>query len=207
MLCAATIGARADVVEMQNGDRYNGKVLNTTTNYVALQSEILGAITLPRDKVSQITFGAGGGSNTVRAVRAMPQARANLRTPPTTARTNGAPDWAITLREMRSQMDVVQQVRSQLLADAPPEVNRKFDEMLSGVLSGRISLNDLRAQAQSAADQMRAMKKELGPEADDALDGYLSILDHFLRDSALSSAPTPSPAQKSPLKSLLDDEN
>src|SRR5690349_19191617 len=53
--------ARADQIEMQNGDRYHGKVLAMTNATLVLQSEILGTITIPREKVSQINLG-----NTVR---------------------------------------------------------------------------------------------------------------------------------------------
>ena len=34
--------AQADQVEMQNGDRYNGKILSLTNDTVVLQSELLG---------------------------------------------------------------------------------------------------------------------------------------------------------------------
>ena len=35
-------GVRADQIEMQNGDRYNGKLLAMTNGTLVLQSEILG---------------------------------------------------------------------------------------------------------------------------------------------------------------------
>jgi len=90
-------------------------------------------------------------------------------------------------------------VKQQFLADADPAAKAKFDEMLGDLLSGKMSMGDLRAQAKSAADQLRAMKKELGPEADSTLDGYLSILESFLREvPANESLPvkTPPPASK-----------
>ena len=51
-------GLRADQVEMQNGDRYAGKVIAMTADTIDLQSEVLGKITLPRSKVAAINFGA-----------------------------------------------------------------------------------------------------------------------------------------------------
>src|SRR5204862_543758 len=59
--------ARADQIEMQNGDRYNGKVVAMTNSTLLLQSEILGTITVPREKVSQINLGEA-----VRATSAKP---------------------------------------------------------------------------------------------------------------------------------------
>ena len=45
--------------------------------------------------------------------------------------------------------------------------------MVNGLLSGQMNLNDVRREARSSADQLRELKKELGPDADDSLDGYL----------------------------------
>src|SRR5437899_8094720 len=47
----------ADQIEMQNGDRYFGKVLSVTTNTVVLQSEVLGTVNLPRARVANIALG------------------------------------------------------------------------------------------------------------------------------------------------------
>ncbi|HEU0038849.1 MAG TPA: hypothetical protein VFR76_06220, partial [Verrucomicrobiae bacterium] len=58
VLWLAMVGLCADQVEMQNGDRYLGKVLSLTTDQLVLQSDVLGKLTLPRDKVALITLGA-----------------------------------------------------------------------------------------------------------------------------------------------------
>ena len=55
-----------DQVEMQNGDRYVGKVLSLTTNMLVLQSESLGKMQLARDKIASITLGAGTISRAAR---------------------------------------------------------------------------------------------------------------------------------------------
>src|SRR4026209_124090 len=51
---SSVLTARADQIEMQNGDRYNGKVLAMTNSFLIVQSDILGTFTVPREKVSQI---------------------------------------------------------------------------------------------------------------------------------------------------------
>src|SRR5436305_11540664 len=53
----------ADQLQMQNGDRYEGKVLSVTAESVILQSDVLGKVTLPRNKVSQLSFGSGATTN------------------------------------------------------------------------------------------------------------------------------------------------
>src|ERR1043166_6614833 len=53
---------RADLLEMQNGDDYAGKVLSLGANRVLLESEVLGKVTLPRDKVTSITLGSAAAT-------------------------------------------------------------------------------------------------------------------------------------------------
>src|SRR5437868_2582255 len=59
LLFAAIQCLHADQLEMQNGDRYVGKVLSLNSNVVVLQSEVLGTVNLPRGKVTAITLGTG----------------------------------------------------------------------------------------------------------------------------------------------------
>ena len=66
LLWLAAVGLRADQVEMQNGDRYVGNVLSLTADKLVIQSEVLGKLTIPRDKVALITLGATTRTNTVR---------------------------------------------------------------------------------------------------------------------------------------------
>ena len=80
--------------------------------------------------------------------------------------------------------DSAQLVQAQFLADAGPEANAKFNELLGGLMTGKLSLEDLRVQAQSAATQMHEARKELGDDAGVMIDGYLAILDHFLKETA-----------------------
>lgn len=88
------------------------------------------------------------------------------------------------MSQLGTNSSVVAQVQKQFLADAGPEANAKFNELLGGLMSGKVSLYDLRSQAQAASQQMRAMRKDLGEDAGPALDGYLEILDKFLAETA-----------------------
>ncbi len=191
LLGATPAMVRADQVEMQNGDRYVGKVLSLDAATLVLQSEVLGAVRLPREQVSLITLGrsrelnVGGSPSGTNAVdRAMRRPSAAL----TGARTNGEADLSAALRQLGANTNFIQQVQSQFLADAGPEANKKFNELVGGLMSGKVTMKDLRAEAKSAADQLRALKRDLGDEAGWAVDSYLTILDNFLRETAPASA-------------------
>jgi hypothetical protein len=84
----------------------------------------------------------------------------------------------------------------------------KFNELLGGLMSGKLSVDDIRAQAKTAADQLRALKREGGEDAGFAADTYLAILDHFLKDTASSGPITNSPgaSPKSTPASTQPDE-
>src|ERR1700744_5404768 len=67
-LLISAISLRADQLQMQNGDRYAGKILSVTSNTIVFQSDVLGKLTLARDKVSQLEFAgvaAPGATNSI----------------------------------------------------------------------------------------------------------------------------------------------
>lgn len=177
-LALATVWLRADQVEMQNGDRYLGKVLSLTTDTLVIQSDVLGKVSLPRGKVALITLGTSTTTNLVR-VASPTSDKANV---PAAALTNTNTDVSSALRSLGANTNVIQQVRGQLLNGAGADANKKFDELLSGMANGSLDLNDIRTQARSAASQLRALKGELGQDSSEALDGYLNILDNFLKE-------------------------
>ncbi len=168
----------ADQLDMQNGDRYFGKVLSMSTDTVVLESDVLGKVNVPRKKVANISLGVNNVSTKNPAVprTAAPQTQTNL-------------DLSASLRSLGANTNFIAQIRDQMLSTATPEAKQKYDETVNGLMSGNLNVNDIRRQAKSSADQLRAMKKELGPEAGDSLDVYLEILDSFLKDSAISEKP------------------
>lgn len=176
----------ADQLEMQNGDHYTGKVLSVTEDSLVLQSDVLGKVTLPRSKISSLTF---GDAKTANAAPAAPTVAAAPAVGPNAAATNA--DLAAAFRSLGANTNFVQQVRQQLLAGSP-EAGQKYDELVGGLMSGKINLADLRSQAKTSIDQINQLKRELGPDAGDALDSYLSILQNFVDETT----PTPAPAQK-----------
>jgi len=177
---------RADQVEMQNGDRYNGKVLSLNEDSLTLQNEVLGKITLPRAKISLISFGAlaDKAHAAAPATNRLSKSTASTQTNSLAAQLNASPG-------------VIQQVQKQFLAGADPAAQDKFNELVSGLLSGKLDVQDIRREAKSAADQIRALKKDAGEDTGFAMDAYLAILDQFLKEVPEATTPrTNAPAAK-----------
>jgi len=176
----------ADVIQMQNGDRYAGKILSMDGEAVVMQSDVLGKISLPRAKVATLNLGSAPAAPVAPIAvvpKASPVAGTNSLASAAVVVTNGSADLASAFRKAGTTQPTVKAIREQYLVDAGPEANAKFDELLGGVMSGKVSINDLRAQAKTAADQLRGFKRELGEEAGSEVDGYLAVLDHFLQET------------------------
>lgn len=180
--CAGAL--RADQLLMQNGDRYLGTIVSVSADSVVLQSEVLGKVTLPRTKVTSLSFG-----NTV-ATSAAPVAPATVVSAPSPNSPSTNLDLAAAFRSLGANTNFVRQVSQQLLSGSP-EATAKYDEMVDGLMSGKINLTDLRNQARTSINQINQLKKELGPDADDALDGYLSILESFVSEAGNEVPATP----------------
>jgi hypothetical protein len=166
----------ADQVIMQNGDTYNGKVVSMTTNSLVLQNDNLGNVTLPRAKITGILLGTGTATG---ALPKAPSSNIVIVRQPAATETNSPSDLAAALQSLRDQTNLIQQVQGQVLGSANPAAVNKFNEMLDELGSGKMDMNDLRAQAKAAADQLRS----LGPGASEETDDYLSILDSFLQET------------------------
>ena len=173
---------RADQVEMQNGDRYVGKVLSLNANTLVVQNEVLGVVRIPRDKVATITLVPGSVAIQTSGGPLPPVINGRPPVP-----TNAAPEIASPFRDLAAHTNLIKKIQSQFLSDAGPEANKKFEEMLNGLMTGKLNMDDLRAQAQTAADQIRAAKREGGEDPGFAADTYLAILDQFLKATPASS--------------------
>lgn len=157
---------------MMNGDHYSGAVLSMSADTVFVQSEVLGQIKLPRSKVSTITLGAA----------------VTRPAAPTRTSANNSVDTTGALAQLAKNTNLVQQIRKQFLSDVGPEANGKFDDLLNQLVTGKLDVSGLRAQAKSAADQIRAMEKDGGGDPSGILDTYVGILDSFIAESAPPAA-------------------
>jgi hypothetical protein len=191
-----TFSAYADQVNMQNGELYIGKVVTLSNETVIVQSDVLGTLKVPRSKIASITF----GTNAVPPVPAPAVASAQ----PKPLSTNSSPDLTTAIQQLRADPSAMRKIEQQFLAGADPQAKEMFNQMMGGLMNGTLNLGDIRRQAKSAADQLRTAKKELGDDAGFAVDGYLAILDSFLRETtdtpgvAATNAPASQPKRSSP---------
>ena len=214
----AVSSASADQITLRNGDVLNGKVETVTTDALVLQDDSLGTLTLPRVKVANIAFGTAtatasaqgavaSGANTgipnlateansvsdaaASALAAAYTAQANPQTN-SNADANSSVETGLEAmaREIQGHSNLVQEVTAQVLgSSASPEAVGKINELLDGLSSGQIDMNGLRSQVQSAADQLQEYKKQMGSDAGEEVDAYLSILNAFLRETGTNSVP------------------
>jgi hypothetical protein len=182
-LTAATL--RADQVQMQNGDRYAGKILSMSSNSVVLESDVLGKVTLPRNKVADVSVGAAISANSAAGASNVVAAGAK---PPKASRTGtNSP----SVSGLTANSSSIEQIRQQMLAGADPAASQKYNELVDGLVSGKVSVNDIRNQAMLAIGQIKELKQESGPQADASLDSYLEILENFVKETEpTAAAPT-----------------
>lgn len=200
MFVAAT-RLRADEVDMQNGDRYLGRVLSVSADTVVLQSEVLGKINVPRKKVASLAFGANAVAPKAVTADAPVSVATNLpATAPAAALADTNSDLSAALRNLGANTNFVGQIRQQLLAGNPMAASN-YDELVGGLMSGTLNMDDLRREAQSSVDQLRELKREMGPQADSSIDAYLEVLDNFLNETGSKPAgatPAPPPKAQAP---------
>jgi hypothetical protein len=184
---------RADRIEMQNGDRYTGKVLSVDSESVSLQNESLGKVRIPRARISAVIIGTPGAN--AQPSPASPSVPETNGVTPFPGSTNLVPSGAAALT---TNSAVVRQVQQQLLGNAGPEAQKKFTELLGGFLSGKLTVEDIRAEARSIGEQVRAVKGDLDPEQAAKVDGYLAILDRFLKETAPGGVSSTNPSTLRP---------
>jgi hypothetical protein len=175
---------RADQIEMQNGDRYVGTVLSLNANTLVLHSEVLGDLTLPRSKVALITLRPVAVTNLVSTLPASTNSRPRALS---VTRTNAAAEELPTgFRLLAANSNLVEKVTAPFLDGAGPEAKAKFQELFGGLVSGSLTVEDVRGQARSAVEQLKELKRDGGDETG-LLDGYLTILEKFLGEPSPSS--------------------
>jgi hypothetical protein len=185
LMAGMAMTSRADEVVLQNGDMLNGQVLSMNTNSLVLQDDNLGTVTLSRAKITSVIFGKVKPS--VPWVPA-PANNVVVMHPYNAPETNSVSVLAAEFRGIRAQTNLIQEVQAQILgSSASPAAVNKFNELLDGLSTGKIDMNELRAEAQSAAEQLQSFTNEMGPDASGEAEGYLAILNSFLRETANGS--------------------
>jgi hypothetical protein len=177
--------ARADQIDMKNGDRYLGRVLSLDANSVVLENDVLGKVTIPRAKISLLSIGAPTlnlAAPTTTTTNSTPAALAVK----STSLVNNDTDIQAALKQLGANTNFIAKIKGQFLADAGPAANQQFDATLEGLMSGNIDIAALRAQAKSTAAELRKYQHD-SPEAGDMMESYLAILDNFVRETDTST--------------------
>ena len=197
----------ADTIELVNGDSINGEVVSLDAEILKFNSEILGDMTLPRAKIAVIHFGDRKPAPRPNPINAQPAnvQPANVRpanvqpakiqkteidrfidllNPKEKKANSSAPDSVDgALKRLRtSGVDgkFMEELQAKMPAFASPEVQDYFNKKVAGLMSGKIGVKDIRKDAINVVDQIKDLKKDLGPDAD-ALNPYLNILENFIR--------------------------
>lgn len=207
LLLAALAGpvvlpVKADLLELTNGDHYRGIVISMTQSNLEFQSEIQGRVKLPRDKVAKITFHESAVSKPVAATPPTAAAPLILSGPNTPTQPASQADAVVKqMREQGIDPKLINQVQQQIFGKASPEAAQKFNETMDGLISGKLNIQDIRAQAQNSLNQIKAARKELGDDAGEMLDGYAAILEKFVQETGPSTAspPLPKPTPSAPV--------
>jgi len=171
LLLLSLIPVLGDQVELINGDRYKGNVLSLTASEIRLDNEINGLMKLPRNKVKAIFFGTN----------ALP-----LSGFPMLKRQTNAPlseDGFAKIKQGAIDPKALQQVQTDILDSAGPEAKTMFNDLLKGLMTGTLSAEDVRKQAEQTVNQVKSLQKEAGEGEDNPLLGsYLAILQRFIEE-------------------------
>ena len=186
--CLLPAVLRADVIELVNGDRYYGSLIAVTQTNVELKSEIQGKVNIPRDKVATIMF------------RETAAQKADVAKSITGKKNAKSSALAEELRAQGISPKDISKIPEEILSGANPEATEQFKEMLAGLVTGQISTDSIRVQAQKSVEEIHAMKEDLGEEAGELLDGYLLILENFLKETDKSDAVKPKEKLPTPQK-------
>lgn len=173
--------ARADTVELTNGDLLSGKVATVNAEQVILASDVLGEVKLPRAKVAAIHFGERKpAAAKVGAAPVAPASGAPARTLPAEPSVD---DVLNQLKAGAGGGDLTKMLQKEFPLLQSPEVKAYFDKTIGGLMSGELDVSDIRQQALDVRNQVKELEKDLGPEGMAALKPYLSVLDRFIKDT------------------------
>jgi hypothetical protein len=186
LLLLATLPLRADVLELVNGDRYQGKIVKMTDTEIEFQSDVQGKINLARDKVAHINFQNTSVATTKPTTNTLRSTNLHAAALTLTNSSSTNLNDAVIQQMKLGGIDpaIITQVQEQVFGGGSPEAGQKFNEMLAGFTSGSLSVQDIRKEAQDSIKQIHELKKELGGDAGDLFDGYVAILEKFVADTA-----------------------
>lgn len=173
-----------DTVQLVNGDNVSGKVLSLDDKQVKLQSDVFGTLSIERTKVAAIYFGDAVPKNA-----GNPGVAVQVQVKPSQA----GQEVIDQLKKQGLDPSALNEIKKAFPLLATPGAGKYFDDSLSGLMSGKMNVGDIRKDAMKVVDEVNKLEKELGPQATQALRPYMSILESFIRETEPT---TPPPADK-----------
>ena len=80
-------------------------------------------------------------------------------------------------------------VQEDFLATAGPEANAMFKDLIQGLASGKLNVDDLRNQARESLKELKELQADGGEDADNPLiQSYVSILQNFINKGSTNGA-------------------
>ncbi|MDB6126005.1 MAG: hypothetical protein JWQ71_4998 [Pedosphaera sp.] len=199
LLALACLPLKADILELINGDHYSGNVISMTPTNLEFRSDIQGLVKIPRDKVASISLRPSVIAKPVaKPATAQPSAPA---APSATA--SNTPSSAVIQQMRQEGVDpkMMDQIQKQLMGTSSPEASKMFNDLVGGLSTGSLSVQDIRSQAQKAIKDIQSAKKDLGGDSAELLDGYAAILQKFVNETetpANTNPPAPKPGAQTP---------
>lgn len=163
--------AHSETIHLINGDVLQAKVIALNDKQLSIQSDILGVLKVPREKVARIDF-------IQQPTPKHPVTQSPLHQ---SARSPNATKALLGTQNSGNANDLIQQVQQQMLTTAGPEANEMYQNLVQGVTSGSINIPQLKTMAEDTVQQIEELQAELGDDVGFALDGYLSILKGFIQ--------------------------
>lgn len=208
VLLSLPLTVRADRLQLSNGDEIEGELLEMSGDQVKFRHPILGTFTIPRQQVHAIELGEQRGGNRLLAdgTTAPPETaeevidrlvnpdlnRAAVKEAEKGSQRHATPQDAVEqLRNEGVDAKRMSQLHSMVPGFGSPVVQQHFQDRVTGLMNGSLTINDIRNEAIDARDQLKELMDELGPGGE-ALRGYYGILDGFIEKTD-PSAPRSTP--------------
>ena len=197
----------ADRLQLSNGDEIQGRLVEIADGVIKFEHEVLGEFTVPRDKVHAIELGPKRGGNRIMAdgTEAGPETPEEVidrlvnpemdadavKRLEKGARQFGTPQDAVDqLRREGVDAKMMSQLHSLLPGFGSPEVQDAFRDRVEGLMTGSLTIDDIRNEAIDVRGQLKELMDDLGPSGA-ALGGYYGILDGFIKKTDTAKPLTP----------------
>ncbi len=188
---------QADRLQLSNGDEIEGDLIEMSGNTIKFRHSVLGELTVPRDRVHAVELGKERGGKRIMSdgSEAPPETpeevmerlinpnlnEGSLKEIGKNAKRHPSPEDAVEqLRREGVSGKTMSQLHGLLPGFGSPKVQDHFQDRVTGLMTGSLTINDIREEAIDVRDQLEELMEELGPSGE-ALRGYHGILDGFIQ--------------------------